>query len=769
MIDTDQDPAGRARAERVERRDALKRALIGRPRSGAEMEETLLSKTLALPIFSADPLSSVAYATEAALVVLVGASATAGHLVLPVSIAIATVLGIVVLSYTQTVQAYETSGGAYVVAKENLGTLPSLVAAAALLVDYVLTVAVSVAAGVLAITSAAPSLAGHKVSLSLLMILLLTLVNLRGVRESGFAFALPTYGFVVAMYAMIGTGLGRCAVGACPQAHVPDPIAVGAAGGVGVLVVLRAFSSGAAALTGVESISNGVNAFRPPQGRNAARTLIWMGAMAISLFIGVSYLAVHMHARPSKTVSVISELARAAFPSGSAGSWMYYVVQGLTFAVLVLAANTSYQGFPRLSAVLARDRFFPRQFVNLGDRLVYSNGIVVLAGLASLLIWTFGANVNALIHLYVIGVFTAFTLSQAGMVRHWQRGKEPGWRRSAFVNGAGAVATTVVALLVIQTKFLEGAWAVTVAIPLLVTGFYGINRHYRKVARRLRAGVTAVAAAPPATNQVVLYVESYDAALREAVWYARRIAGDRFRAIHVPGPQSDTGIRPRFRQLTDIRPDLEIVRPEDGRVDAVIDELWAIPRGESQFVTMVIPEEFRRASTLAAITRRLEFPLKVRLLTEPGVVIADVPVLARRAKDWTPPEQAVCRVLVSGSHAASMRAVNYAGTLGFQDTKALFFAFDAAEVARIRTEWDLRPMGIPLEIEEAHFRDLGDPLLRYLRRITADPDSVAVVVMPELIFTGWQRLLHNQRALYVKRLLQFEPRVILSSVPYRLT
>jgi amino acid transporter len=756
-------------AERPDRFDTLKRALIGRPRSGTEMGETLLSKTLALPIFASDLLSSVAYATEAALLVLVSMSAASAHLILPISIAIAGVLVIVSLSYTQTVQAYQTSGGAYVVAKENLGVLPSLVAAAALLVDYVLTVAVSVAAGVFAITSAAPSLSSHKVSLSLLAILVLTLVNLRGVRESGFAFAIPSYGFVAVMYVMIVAGVAKCTTGTCPTAHVPDPVTAGTAATVGVFVVLRAFASGASALTGVESVSNGVNAFREPQGRNAALTLVWMAGLASTLFVGVSYLAERMHALPSDSVSVVSQIARATFPTGSPGSFLYYLVQGLTFAVLILAANTSYQGFPRLSAVLARDRYFPRQFVNLGDRLVYSNGIIVLAAVAALLIWAFNADVNALIHLYVIGVFTAFTLSQTGMVRYWFRVRTPGWQKSAILNGAGAVATTVVALLVIETKFLEGAWAVAVAIPLLVLGFYGINRHYGKVARRLRAGTAAVAAAPPATNQVVLYVESYDAALREAVWYAKRIAGDDFRAIHVPGAHSDTGIRPRFRQLTDNRPDLEVLQPEDGRVDAVIDYLWAIPRGESQFVTAIIPEHFKHASMLEAMMRRTEFSLKVRLLKQPGAVITDVPVLSRRTVEWRPPKQLSCRVLVSGSHAASLRAVNYAGTLGLEDTKALFFAFDSDEVERIRTEWQLRPMGIELEIEEAHFRDLSDPLLRYLRRLTADPDSAAVVVMPELVFSGPQRLLHNQRAVYIKRLLLFEPRVILTGVPYRLS
>jgi amino acid transporter len=765
VIDTTEQEA--PSPQRGERLDSLKRVVIGKPRGTGELHETLLSKKLALPIFASDPLSSVAYATEAALAVLVAASLASAHLVLPISAAIAAVLAIVVLSYMQTVKAYETSGGAYVVAKDNLGTLPSLVAAAALLVDYILTVAVSVTAGVFALTSAAPSLEPHRVGLSLLFVLLLTVVNLRGVRESGILFAVPTYAFVAVMYIMIATGIGKCATGACAQAHVPDPLVSGA-GAVGILVVLRAFSSGAAALTGVEAISNGVNAFEPPQGRNAARTLLAMGGMAISLFLGVSYLAVHMHARPSSSVSVISEIARGTFPSSSWTSFLYYAVQGLTFGILVLAANTSYQGFPRLGAVLARDRFFPRQFINLGDRLVYSNGIVVLSGVAALLIWAFNANVLALIHLYVIGVFTAFTLSQAGMVKYWLRRRDPGFRRSAVVNGLGATATFVVAVLVIQTKFLAGAWAVTVAIPLLVLGFYGIRRHYGKVERRLLAGVAAVAAAPPATNEVVLYVESDDPSLSEALSYARRIAGRRFRAIHVPGRGTDSGIRPRFRELTDLQPDLEVLPSASGRVDAVIDYLWALPRGESSFVTVVIPELFRRRSLWAALARRTQFSLKLRLLREPGVVITDVPVLERNGIARAPTSVA-CRILVSGAHAASLRAVNYAGTLGLDDTRAVFFAFDTEEADRLRGDWLQLAPAVPLEIEEAPFRDLGDPLLRHLRRITADPEAVVVVIMPELIFSGPQRLLHNQRALYIKRLLLFEPRVILTSVPYRLS
>jgi len=729
------------------------------------MDETLISKTLALPIFASDPLSSVAYATEAAMVVLVGVSIAAMDLALPISIAIAVVLAIVVVSYTQTVQAYETSGGAYVVAKDNLGTLPSLIAAAALLIDYILTVAVSVTAGVLALTSAAPSLEPHKVGISLGFVVLLTVVNLRGVRESGVLFAVPTYGFVAVMFVMIGTGVAKCVDGTCPQADVPNPLAAGA-GVVGVLVVLQAFASGAAALTGVEAISNGVGAFKRPKGRNAALTLVAMGVIAISLFLGVSYLAVSMNAAPSASVSVVSEIARGIFPASSTGSFLYYAVQALTFAILILAANTSFQGFPRLAAVLARDRFFPRQFVNLGDRLVYSNGIVVLSTIAALLIWAFDADVIALIHLYVIGVFTAFTISQAGMVKHWLRREHPGWRWRAIVNGTGAVATGLVAVLVIESKFTQGAWAVIVAIPILIGCFYGVQRHYSKVARRLRAGVAAVAAAPAASNKVVLYVESFDAALEEAVWYARQIAGDDFRAIHVPGSRTDPGILPRFRQLTGLHPDLEIVNREDGRIDAVIDYLWALPRGESSFVNVIVPEHFRKQSMAQAV-RRPEFSLKRRLLREPGVVITDVPLITSD-RTWTAPKRAACRILVSGAHAASMRAANYAGTLGIEDTRAVFFAFDAEEADFVGSTWAERDMPVHLEVEEAPYRDIGDPLLAYVRRITVDPETVAVVIMPELVFSGLARTLHNQRALYIKRLLLFEPRVILSSVPYRL-
>jgi amino acid transporter len=746
---------------------ALKRTLIGRPRASGEMHETLLSKRLALPIFASDPLSSVAYATEAALVVLITASATAGHYVLPVSIAIAAVMAVVVLSYVQTVQAYQTSGGAYVVARENLGTMPSLVAAAALLVDYILTVAVSVAAGVLALTSAAPSLRGHEVTLCLTFIVLLTLANLRGVRESGALFALPTYAFVVSMFLLVGTGVGKCATGECPTVQAPHPIAAGA-GAVGIFVLLQAFASGASALTGVEAISNGVNAFRPPAGRNAAKTLLAMGGIAITLFVGVSWLAVNMHAHPSSSVSLISEIARATFPTGSWASPMYYAVQAFTFAILVLAANTSYQGFPRLAAVLARDRFFPRQFVNLGDRLVYSNGIVVLAGIASLLIWAFHANVISLIHLYVIGVFTAFTLSQAGMVRYWHRHREGHWRKSAAINGFGAFATGVVTLLVIQAKFTAGAWMVVIAIPVLIGFFLVVNRHYRIVSRRLKSGTAAVKASPEPTNNVVLYVGGLDPATRLGAWYAHEIAGQGYHPVWVADGRSKPDPRGRWWEFTGGGTRIEPLEGIGHAEDAVLDYVWSLPRGESNFLTVIVPEAFEHPSLLTAVLRRhTTFSLKMRLLNEPGIVITNVPVVGGNGAEATP-KRAVARVLISEVHASSVRAVNYARTLKLRDTKAVFFAFDADEARRVERDWQREALGLPLEILEAPFRDLGDPLRAYLRELTADPDTAVSVVMPELVFNGARKLLHNQRALYIKRLLLFEPRVFLSSVPYHL-
>jgi amino acid transporter len=748
----------------------FKRYLVGRPMSSDQMGDTLLPKWLALPIFASDPLSSVAYATEAALVVLIAVSASSAHLAFPISLAIAALLAIVVLSYRQTVLVYQSSGGAYIVAKENLGRLPSLVAAAALLTDYVLTVAVSVAAGVLALTSAVTSLQSHELALSLGFVVLIAIANLRGVKEAGILFALPTYGFVISIFVLIGVGLTKCASSGCPQAVVPHPLTAGT-GAVTAFVVLRAFSSGSTALTGVEAIANGVNAFRHPQGKNAAKTLLILGGIAITMFVGVSWLAVHMHAVPTAngTPSVLSEIARGVFPSSSALGFMYWAVQILTLAVLVFAANTSFQGFPRLAALLARDRFFARQFTNLGDRLVFSNGILVLTAIAMALLWAYNASVNSLIHLYVIGVFTAFTLSQGGMVRYWWRSRDRGWQHRIVINAVGASATGVVTLVVIWTKFAEGAWLVMVAIPLLVLMFLGINRHYRRFTRRLRAGTSAIRTARTATNKVLLWVESIDVATEGALWYARTIAHEGpIRALLAPGKHTDPGIRPRWWDFAQEEPKLEILATEEGRMQALLEEVWQLPRGESDFVSVVIPEQFERQSLLSA-AGRTSFRLKLRLVSEPGVVITDVPVVTtQRVPEGHTPKKLVVRVLLANVHAGSMRALSYAQSLGVDDVRAVSFAFDEEEGGRFRAEWERAGLALPLDLSDAPYRDIGTPLRAYIRELTADPDTVVNVVMPEMVVRGWARVLHNQRALYIKRVLLFEPHVILSSVPYQL-
>lgn len=695
----------------------LRRLLVGSPQPTAELEDALLPKTLALPIFSSDALSSVAYATEAALVVLVAVSLAAAQDVLWISIAVATLLAVVVLSYRQTIVAYEKGGGAYVVAKENLGTFPGLVAAAALLVDYTLTVAVSVSAGILALTSAAPELAGARVELALGAIGLLTLANLRGTREAGRLFALPTYGFVLALFAAIVTGIARCADGVCPQAHTPDALAAGTAASVGVFVLLKAFASGSSALTGVEAIANGIAAFRRPKARNARATLTIMAAIAIVLFLGVSFLAVETDARPSESTSVLAQIVRASFPADSGWSWLYYAVQGLTLGILVLAANTAYQGFPRLTAIVARDRFAPRQFANLGDRLVYSNGILVLAGLAAALVAIFRANVNSLIHLYVVGVFTAFTLSQSGMVVHWWRHRAPGWRRRAAINGAGATATGLVTAIVVATKFLSGAWAVLVAVPLLVWGAYAVHRHYRNLGRELREGLPPVAASTPPTLAAV----ELGGGAPLATWFAQHL--------------SENGA--------------PVVASSAAELDAAV---AAARRAGS--AAIVITERLRGRSGHA---------LRRQLVRDRGVALAEIGGAADAE-----PRSAACRVLVAGAHAAALESVRYAEALGFEDTRALFFPLDDDEGSRVAREWRKRGFGVELdELPDTH-RDLAEPLLLAIRAITAEPGKAAVIVMTEMVLPPVQRvLLHSRHTAYVRGVLLREAGVVLLTVPYR--
>ncbi|HET6770314.1 MAG TPA: APC family permease [Actinomycetota bacterium] len=743
----------------------LKRVLVGRQVATSRMEHTLLPKILALPVFSSDALSSVAYATEEILLVLVMASISARTLVLPIAIAISALMAIVVASYRQTVRAYPSGGGAYIVSRQNLGVLPGLVAAAALLTDYVLTVSVSVAAGVFAITSAAPNLGHLRVPMSLGFVAFVTLANLRGVRESGTIFAIPTYAFIVSIFVMVGTGLFRC-IGECPQAVTREAIGAGM-GSIGLFVVLHAFSSGSTALTGVEAISNGVPAFRRPQAKNAAETLAIMAVIAIAMFLGISYLALHTGALPSHEQSLVSQIADSVFHGG----FGFYAVQVTTAGILILAANTAYQDFPRLSAILARDRFMPRQFENRGDRLVFSNGIIVLAVFAGLLIWAFDAEVSKLIQLYVVGVFTSFTLSQTGMVRHWLSERGSGWKRSIVINGVGAVATGVVLVVIASTKFIHGAWIVIVAIPIIVWLLFALHRHYEHVHAQLHRGVVSIG--DVGANRVVLVLTDVDAAASEALGYIRSFRPAEVRTIYV-GPRRAAEVQMLWDGLTRSSTRIEFPEGRD-RVDAVIDYIRRLPREPGGFITVVIPELFQRRSLLHAIRRPVTFRLKVRLLTEPEVVVTDVPVLSERGQlvgvdaRPLPPERTSVLVFISGVHDATIRALNYAKSLRGAETRAIYVALDPEEARDVPEQWIAAGINVQLDIVDAPFRDLAPPVLEEVRRVTRDPEAIASVVLPEFVVSKWWRgLLHNQRALFIKRQLLFEPRVILSSVPYQL-
>jgi amino acid transporter len=460
----------------------LRRFVIGNPLATSEEVHQRLSKVMALAIFSSDALSSVAYATEEILLVLILAGPTALGISLPISLAISGLLVIVGMSYYQTIHGYPSGGGAYTVAYDNLGVWPGLTAASALLIAYVLTVAVSVTAGVAAITSAFPALVPFRVPLCLLAIAFTMWANLRGVRESGTLFAIPTYSFVFIVLLLIVIGVVRLLIGDLgPTLTRAAPVIEGSTRPLTVFLVLRAFASGCTALTGVEAISNGIPAFKKPEADNAGKTLIAMVALLATMFLGITFLARSLAVLPVEQETVVSQIGRQIWGNGT----LYLFLQAATMLILVLAANTSFAGFPRLAAILANARYLPNQLANVGDRLVFNNGIVALALLASVLVVLFGGQTHRLIPLYAFGVFLCFTLSQAGMVRHWYVEKGPGWTWKAVVNGVGAVTTGVVMLVVVVTKFIYGAWIVLLLIPAFVWMFHAIRRHYVQVAQQL--------------------------------------------------------------------------------------------------------------------------------------------------------------------------------------------------------------------------------------------------------------------------------------------
>jgi amino acid transporter len=614
--------------------------LFGRPLSTADAEHEAIGKTVGLAVFASDALSSTAYATQEILIILAAAGAAAFVYAFPIAVAIVVLLAIVTLSYEQTIHAYPGGGGAYIVSRDNLGELPAQIAAAALLTDYILTVAVSVSSGVAQIASAFPLLLEHRVGLGVTCVVLIMVVNLRGVRESGAVFAVPTYFFIVVMVVTVGVAFARRLAGDLGTVVDAPPVHEGG-GAVTLFLLLHAFSSGTTALTGVEAISNGITAFKEPRSRNAGLTLIIMAVTLGTLFLGITWLAVHIGATPSEEETVISQLARTAF--GGRGV-LYLGAIAATALILIMAANTAFADFPRLAALQAGDGFLPRQLTYRGSRLVFSRGIVVLALVASLLIWAFDASVTGLIPLYAIGVFLSFTLSQAGMVRRWwkighlkpgkerkERGSvlryERGWVLKAMVNGLGAIMTAIVTLVFAVTKFRDGAWLVIVVIPVLVFGFFRIHAHYRFMARHLSLEDFGAPGVRISRHRVILPISGVHRGTVQALRYARALSDD-VTAVYVSTDAAAIGAVERkwgqwgsgVRLVILSSPYRLLLEPLLAYIQEVADH-----RQPNEVITIVVPQFVPQRRWHELLHAQTAVLLRLALLFRPGIVITNVP------------------------------------------------------------------------------------------------------------------------------------------------
>jgi amino acid transporter len=604
----------------------LKRLLVGTPIPTTLAKHERLSRVTGLAVFASDALSSVAYATEEILLILVLAGTVAIHYSVPIGLGIAALIAIVVSSYRQTILAYPQGGGAYIVTRENLGRYPSLVAGAALLIDYVLTVAVSIAAGIAAVTSAVPVLYPYRVWLCMLGVVLITIGNLRGVRESGKLFATPTYLFVAAYAAMIGwaavgwlfgaqDGAGGGVTPAAGEAAAPG------AQGVTLFLALRAFASGCAAMTGIEAVSDGVPAFRAPEARNARAVLVWLGLILIVLFLGITFLANAFGILPVEGETVTSQLARRVFGQ----TFLYYFVQAVTTLILVLAANTSFADFPRLAFFLARDRFMPRQFANRGDRLAYSNGIIILAVVSAALLVVFRGDTHALIPLYAVGVFVSFTLSQSSMVRYWLRVRTPRWPVRAALNGGGAAATGLVMLIIATTKFTHGAWIVTLLIPCQVLVFLAIHRHYADVALQLSVE-TVEPRRPPSGHMVLVLVGDVHRGMLPALEYAQALSPSA-RAVYVEVDSDATRrLEDRWGKWGSGIPLVVLRSPYRSIVGAFLEYLDHLhQQAADQLITIILPEFVPARWWQHLLHNQTALLIKGALLFRKGVIVTSVP------------------------------------------------------------------------------------------------------------------------------------------------
>ena len=597
----------------------LKRWLVGNPLKTSQAAHQRLSKLVALAVFSSDALSSVAYATEEILLVLILAGTVALSLAIPISVAIVLLLIILTVSYRQIIYAYPEGGGAYIVAKSNIGTWAGLVAAAALIIDYVLTVAVSTAAGIAAVTSAFPTLFPYREALCLMTIVMVAVMNLRGVRESGRIFAIPTYLFIGSFLIMLGAGLVQLYAGQSPT--IRPPLDKAAVEGISIFLILRAFSSGCTALTGIEVISNGVSAFKKPEPHNAAVTMLGMAAVLGVLFVGTSVLALQYGVIPKDDETVVSQIARLTFGEGT----MYFFIQAATMAILILAANSAFAGFPRLASLLARDGYMPHQMAEMGDRLVFSNGIMILGAFSGFLIIAFRGDTHALIPLYAVGVFLSFTLSQVGMVRRWLVQKGPHWRKKLVVNSIGALATATATGIIASTKFIHGAWIVIILMPVLMMMFRAIHSHYVTVTKEI--ALTRDTRPPrPRRNLVMIPIGAVNKAVIRAVDYARSRGGD-VRAVLVDvSPEETALVEIKWAQWGCGVPLVVIPSPYRSVLGSLLDYIEEhLEKDPECWITVVLPEILPAHWWQNVLHGQRALLLKGALLFKDRVVVTDVP------------------------------------------------------------------------------------------------------------------------------------------------
>lgn len=628
---------------------AFKRIVLGTPIHNREAAHQRLSNPVALAVFSSDALSSVAYATGEILIMLALAGTAALKLTVPISLAIGTLLIIVVASYRQTIKAYPSGGGAYIVARENIGRLPGLIAGSSLLVDYVLTVAVSISAAVAEMISALPALMPFRIEICVGLVLLLAVANLRGVKESGALFAGPTWAFVLLLGTTVSIGLWRFISGNPFVVPIPEH-GIEAVQGLTLFLILKAFASGCAAMTGVEAIANGVQVFKVPEAKNAGKTLLWMAGILLFLFIGISTLAVLSGAQPSETETIVSQLSRAIYGTG----WMYFLVTGSVAVILVLAANTAYADFPRLSSFMAEDDYMPHQLKDQGSRLVFSNGIILLTAAAITLLVIFGGITTRLIPLYAIGVFTSFTLSQSGMIIHHLREREPHWQVGLAINAVGATTTAVVLTVVAVSKFSDGAWIVLILIPTIVAYLMWVNRQYARVADALAITSEDVAdfnwrSFNRIHNHAVVLVSSFDRRLVRALQYAKTLKVDSIEAVYVDISGRAEAMQ---REWDEIGFGVRLViidSPYREITGPIMDYVRAIPRPTPDHVVTVIIAEFVPENIPDNILHdQTALILKTQLFLEPGVIVVDVPYNLREVEGSAADEATGAKPELSG-------------------------------------------------------------------------------------------------------------------------